>query len=60
MPDLSLLGYHTCTPEAPWNASMGDRAIHPRAESRGECSDSCCDYWYCPICGHHFKTEVGQ
>lgn len=52
--------YHTCTKEDPWTKEKSDRAIHPSAKSDGECSDGCCDYWLCPICGLRFKTEVGQ
>lgn len=52
-----------CTKEHPWHKcpeTAGWRVQHPDAISDGECSESCCDYWKCPNCGHRFKTEVPQ
>lgn len=50
----------TCTKDNPWDKAKSDRAVHPSAVSTGECADSCCDLWHCPICDLHFRTEVGQ
>lgn len=52
-----------CTKETPWHQCPehdSRRVQHPDAASDGECSESCCDYWKCPNCGHRFKTEVAQ
>lgn len=51
---------YMCTPEAPWDKSKGTPVEHVGAKNVGECSESCCDYWECPNCGTHFKTEVAQ
>ncbi len=29
---------------------------HPQSDDDGECSDSCCDYYKCRVCGLRFRV----
>lgn len=51
---------HICTKEDPWSREKADRSEHPDAVGAGECSEGCCDYWFCPNCKLTFRTEVAQ
>ncbi len=49
--------FYVCVKEAPWSQEKGERAIHPDAISVGECSESCCNDYECPNCGHKFRVQ---
>jgi hypothetical protein len=53
-------GEQLCTEDAPYDAAIGGRAVHPDAIDDGECGNCCCDYFRCPHCGLRFRVGAGR